>query len=227
MIQLERKNINLIIDFDSTFIKDESLEIISNFSVAHTKNNSKTVDQISSITNDAMNGKINFSDALIKRIGLLNANKSHIDSTIEYIKKNITSSIIENKMFFKENSKNCFIISGGFHEIIYPIIKPFGIPRKNIFANEFIYNKNNNIYSINDENMLSKDQGKVEIVKSIKGFNIAIGDGYTDYEIKKYNAADLFIQFVENINRTNINSRANYVAHNFNDIITFIDNNLF
>ena len=87
MIQLERKNINLIIDFDSTFIKDESLEIISNFSVAHTKNNSKTVDQISSITNDAMNGKINFSDALIKRIGLLNANKSHIDSTIEYIKK--------------------------------------------------------------------------------------------------------------------------------------------
>ena len=164
MIQLERKNINLIIDFDSTFIKDESLEIISNFSVAHTKNNSKTVDQISSITNDAMNGKINFSDALIKRIGLLNANKSHIDSTIEYIKKNITSSIIDNKMFFKENSKNCFIVSGGFHEIIYPIIKPFGIPRKNIFANEFIYNKNNNIYSINDENMLSKDQGKVEFV---------------------------------------------------------------
>ena len=75
--------------------------------------------------------------------------------------------------------------------------------------------------------MLSKDQGKVEIVKNIKGFNIAIGDGYTDYEIKKYNAADLFIQFVENINRTNINSRANYVAHNFNDIITYIDNNLF
>ena len=127
MIQLERKNINLIIDFDSTFIKDESLEIISNFSVAHTKNNSKIVDQISSITNDAMNGKINFSDALIKRIGLLNANKSHIDLTIEYINKNITSSIIENKMFFKENSKNCFIVSGGFNEIIYPIIKPFGM----------------------------------------------------------------------------------------------------
>ena len=227
MIQLERKNINLIIDFDSTFIKDESLDIISNFSAVHTKNNSKIVDQISSITNDAMNGKINFSDALIKRIRLLNANKSHIDLTIEYIKKNVTSSIIENKMFFKENSKNCFIVSGGFHEIIHPIIKPFGIPRKNIFANDFIYNKNNNIYSINDENMLSKDQGKVEIVKNIKGFNIAIGDGYTDYEIKKYNAADLFIQFVENINRTNINSRANYVAHNFNDIITFIDNNLF
>ena len=98
MIQLERKNINLIIDFDSTFIKDESLDIISNFSAVHTKNNSKIVDQISSITNDAMNGKINFSDALIKRIGLLNANKSHIDSTIEYIKKNITSSIIENKL---------------------------------------------------------------------------------------------------------------------------------
>ena len=224
MIQLERKNINLIIDFDSTFIKDESLEIISNFSVAHTNNNSKIVDQISSITNDAMNGKINFSDALIKRIGLLNANKSHIDSTIEYIKKNITSSIVENKIFFKENSKNCFIISGGFHEIIYPIIKPFGIPKKNIFANEFIYNKNDNIYSINDKNLLSKDQGKVEIVKNIKGFNIAIGDGYTDYEIKKYGCADLFIAYTEHVNRTKVSKLADYTSNSFTDIIEYINN---
>jgi D-3-phosphoglycerate dehydrogenase len=223
MNKLERKNINLIIDFDSTFIKDESLEIISNFSVVNKENNSK----ISSITTDAMNGKINFSEALVERIKLLNANRHHIDLTIKHIKKNITPSIIENKNFFKENSKNCFIVSGGFYEIIYPITKSFGISKKNIFANEFIYNKNDNIYSINNKNPLSKDLGKLEIVKNIKGFNIAIGDGYTDYEIKKHNAAELFIQFIENINRKKINSKANYIAHSFNDVITFINKNLY
>ena len=88
------------------------------------------------------------------------------------------------------------------------------ISKENIFANEFIYDDNNNIVSINDDNPLSKDKGKVEIAKKISGQNIIIGDGYTDYEVKKFGYAEKFIQFSENINRPTLNPFADYIAYN-------------
>ena len=108
MNKLERKNINLIIDFDSTFIKDESLEIISNFSVVNKINNSK----ISSITTDAMNGKINFSEALIERIKLLNANQSHLNILKKELHKKLSPSFKSIKNYIQEHAANIYVVSG-------------------------------------------------------------------------------------------------------------------
>ena len=177
------------------------------------------------ITNQAMNGEISFDMALNQRIKLLNAHKGHIELVIQQIKNNISTSFLKNKSYLKKNSENCFIVSGGFKEIIYPIVKSFGFKKENIYANEFIYDKEN-IISIDKKNPLSKDLGKVKIAGNIKGNNIIIGDGYTDYEIKKYNKAILFIQFIENINRKKLNSKANFIANDFNQIITYLDEKL-
>ena len=71
---------------------------------------------------------------------------------------------------------------------------------------------------------MANDLGKVEIAKKISGENIIIGDGYTDYEIKKFGYATKFIQFVENINRKELNSKADFKANNFNEILSYINN---
>ena len=218
-------NFNLLIDFDSTFIKEESLELISKISLSNSKDKFNKIQLITDITNKAMNGDISFQQALIQRVKLLNANKEHINTAIEKIKNNISTSFIENKIFFKKNAKNCFIVSGGFKEIISPIVEPFGFKKENIFANEFIYDKKN-IVSIDKNNPLSNDLGKVEVANGIQGKNIIIGDGYTDYEIKKYGKAISFIQFIENINRKKLNSKANFIANDFNQIITYLDEKL-
>ena len=62
------------------------------------------------------------------------------------------------------------------------------------------------------------------IAKNIPGNNIIIGDGYTDYEVKKEKAAIKFIQYAENINRKKLNKHADIIAFNFNEIIDFINN---
>ena len=178
------------------------------------------------ITRDAMNGKIGFSNALKKRILLLKAKKDHLKEVIAVIKNSITDSFIQNKEFFKENRSNCYVISGGFIEIICPVLKSFNIPVENIFANNFIYDNEDNIISVDDNNPLSRDKGKIEIAKNILGQNIIIGDGYTDYEIKKFGYAEKFIQFSENINRPVLNSIADYTAYSFNDVRKYIENNL-
>ena len=227
MNKLESKNINLLIDFDSTIIKEESLDLLSTISLQKITNKNEIIKQITNITTKAMEGKINFSDALTHRIKLLNAYREHVEILIRKIQNNITSSFIDNKQFFQENYKNCYVVSGGFSEIIYPVVKPYKIQKNNIFANQFLFNNDDKIISIDKNNLLSQDLGKVKVAKNIKGNNIIIGDGFTDYEVKKYNVAEKFIQFSGNINRKNLNPYADFIANDFNEIINFINNNYF
>ena len=213
-------NFNIVIDFDSTIVKVETLDVIAKLS-----SNKNIIQQIEDITNNAMDGTIGFQEALSKRIELLKISKNDINSTTTLINKSITNSFLKNKKIFKENSNNCYVVSGGFKEIIEPIASNLGFKKENIFANTFNFKKNI-VNGIDKKNLLSNDKGKVEILKNyinINGKNtIIIGDGFTDYEIKKYNEAKYFIQFIENINRKSLNSKADLIASNFDQIIEFI-----
>tara|TARA_B100002052_G_scaffold96094_1_gene88740 strand:- start:386 stop:1081 length:696 start_codon:yes stop_codon:yes gene_type:complete len=231
-VKLKEKNINLLIDFDSTFVTVETLDILADICL---NNDLDKINKIKSITDMAMDGKIPFDKALLKRIQILKANKTHINKTLKIIKKNVSESFKKNKIFFKKNADNCFIISGGFKEIIYPIVKEFGFKKQNVFGNEFIYKSNGKIKTINKNNPLAQRLGKIKIADQIdKNLSIneyfktalIIGDGYTDYEVKKFNKAKKFIQYTETINRKNINNHADFIAKNFNEVISYI-NSLF
>ena len=221
----------LIIDFDSTFIKVETLDILAEVCFENKSDKISKINAITDITNRAMNGEMPFDIALKKRIKILKAKKTNLDKTLTIIKNNISDSFKKNKDFFKKHANNCFIVSGGFKEIILPIVRPYGFSDKNVFGNEFICEDENAIFTINTKNPLSQEFGKINIVKqinqatSISGkykASIILGDGYTDYEIKKFGEADYFIQFIENINRKTLNSRADIITDDFNDVVKFI-----
>ena len=209
---------HIIIDFDSTFIKSESLDVLAKVSKSCNKKSEK---KIARITEMGMNGTISFKDSLDKRIKLFKATKKDIDDTIKIIKTHISSSFIKNKHFIKKNSNWIYIISSGFIEIIRPIVKSFGIKEKNIYANSFQYDLKNNIIGYNKENPLSKSKGKVSIVKKLKldGTVHIIGDGYTDYEIKKEKYADYFYLYIENIKKELLIKKADFLLKSFDEFI--------
>ena len=217
-MELKERNINLLIDFDSTFITVETIDEISKISCEK-----ESIEKIEEITIKAMEGRTSFQEALSKRIKIINANKNHVKKIKNLLKNKISPTFNLNKEFIINNSDNFYIISGGFKEIIFDVVKDFGIKEKNIFANDFIYDKNNNIINVNRNNLLSKNRGKVLASEKIKGYNIAIGDGFTDFEIKKFNKAKKFIQYTETINRKNINNHADFIAKNFNEAISYIN----
>ena len=222
-LDLKKYNIKLLIDFDSTFIKSESLEIISEISLAENNNKNKIISEIKELTDLAMNGELSFGEALSKRIKLIKANKNHISQSVEKIKKEISLSFHKNKRFFEENYENCYIISGGFIDVIGPVLLKYNIPKENIFANDFLFNEKQEIYSINKDNPLSKDLGKIKVAQQIEGEKIIIGDGYTDYELKKYGEASLFIQHIENINRKKLNKSADFISNSLTDSLIFLE----
>ena len=209
-----------IIDYDSTFIKVESLDELFMISNGPDKNTKK---KFTEITRLGMEGKISFSESLNKRIKLINSNKDDIHKTIKKLDKQISVSFKKNISFLRENSENIVIISSGFHELIDPIVLKYGIKKENIYANRFLY-ENEKIIGYDKNNPLSKSHGKVKIIKelNLKGVIHVIGDGYTDYEIKKEGLANYFYLFTENIKRESVAKSADYLLKSLDQFINIV-----
>ena len=214
----------LIIDFDSTFIQDETLDEIANL-VAD--NNQKK--EIKNITNQAMEGKIDFGQALKKRVEMLKIHKRDIENIIKILEKRVSLSFVKNKSKLRSISERIYIVSGGFKEIIIPIVSNYGISKSNVYANEFIYNDKDYISGINAKSPMSYSDGKIRALKEINFTTEAfvIGDGSTDLEMKTINGIRAFICFTENIVRKSVSEKADYVASNLDEVFQIIEASTF
>ena len=215
---------HLIIDFDSTFITKESLDELARLVLLNHRDGVERLQKIEALTLSGMEGKISFDLSLKKRVALIDASKNDIEKIAIILSEEVTPSIKKNKLFIQENSSKIMIFSGGFKEIIIPIVSEYGIDKKQIFANEFIYDSYGNVVGINNNNNMSKKSGKILMVKALNmsGKIDVIGDGFTDYEIKKSGLASKFYAFVENINRDNISLLADEVLNSFDDYINIV-----
>ena len=214
----------IIIDFDSTFITEESLDELAKYKLRDQPDYQIMLNKIKSLTNAGMNGDIPFKQSLDERMEVLNLNRSDINSVSKILSECVTPSFTKNKSFFIENNNKIIILSGGFKELIVPIVDDFGISSSNVFANDFIYNSSEQITGINQDNIMSKNGGKVKQSKllSIHGTVHVIGDGYTDYEIKLDGPATHFFAFTENVERKNICELADLTLSNFDDYINIL-----
>lgn len=209
----------VVLDFDSTLIKDESLDILAKYS-----DNPNAVTQIQAITDKAMSGELSFELALQQRLALLKFNHSHLENVIAYLRDRLAESIIENYEVIQQHARQCFIVSGGFVEIIYPIMEPFGFSLNQIFANEFVWDENNNLIGANQSNPLAKEKGKAILLASLKLSDhiIMIGDGYTDYEVKAAGVANEFWAYTENVSRPEVTQVADKEVKDFNRCIQLL-----
>ena len=214
----------IIIDFDSTFITEESLDELAKYKLRDQPDSQTMLNKIKSLTNAGMNGDIPFKQSLDERMEVLNLNRSDINSVSKILSECVTPSFTKNKSFFIENNNKIIILSGGFKELIVPIVDDFGILSSNVFANDFIYNSSEQITGINQDNIMSKNGGKVKQSKllSIHGTVHVIGDGYTDYEIKLDGPGTHFFAFTDNVERKNICELADLTLSNFDDYINIL-----
>lgn len=210
-----------IIDFDSTFVQVETLDVLCEVALATYPDKEKILAEVKQITNLGMEGKLSLSESLSKRIQLLHANKSHIAKVIEVISAKVSISFERNKKFIEPIAQQIYIVSGGFSEIIIPIVAEYGIAAKNVLANDFTYSANGDIIGFDTKNMLSQSKGKPQVIKSLNlvGDIFVIGDGYTDYEIKEAGAATKFYAFTENVKRQNVIEKADAILPSFDEFL--------
>ena len=182
-ISSPRKKKILICDMDSTIIEEESLDEIAE--------DAGIGNKIKNITKRAMRGELDFKDALLQRINLLNSyplenifklnNKIQInDGAIELVEK------------MKANSCITVLISGGFSPSVSYIAKKIGFDYYH--CNNFLYKKKDGKIVLNGcvQSPILDKNAKLDITKSyLKKLNftlndvISVGDGANDINLIK------------------------------------------
>jgi D-3-phosphoglycerate dehydrogenase len=217
-----RSETTYIIDFDSTFTKVEALDELVRIVLQNDPSASDIEKRMTDLTNQAMNGELEFHEALTKRLSLLHIHRSHIDQLIAHLLTCISDSFLENINRLRAMSNQILIVSGGFREFILPVVATFGIKPEQVYANSFFWNEQGMVIGFDPTNPLSKSGGKVRLVSSLhlKNEVIIIGDGYTDFEIREAGFASAFYLFTENISRTKLIDKADRIINRIDSILS-------
>ncbi|AQG80439.1 phosphoglycerate dehydrogenase [Spirosoma montaniterrae] len=215
-----------IIDFDSTFTKVEALDVLGEISLAGRPERDNVLAQIKAITDRGMAGEISLAQSLSMRLELLSAHRDHLPALVEVLSDKVSDSFQRNRAFLTENANNIYIVSSGFREFIVPIVTALGVREDHVFANTFTFDDKGNITGCDPENPLSKDRGKVQLMRDLNldGDVYVIGDGYTDYEIRESGLANKFYAFTENVMRPSVVEKADHIAPSLDDFL--FDNKL-
>jgi D-3-phosphoglycerate dehydrogenase / 2-oxoglutarate reductase len=210
-----------IIDFDSTFTKVEGLDELANIALKGQPNRKEVVEQIRNITEQGMNGEIGFSEALSRRIALLKANRNHLDELVDFLHTKVSDSFTRNEKFLTDYADNILIVSGGFKEFIVPIVMTLGLKPENVYANTFVYDDEGNITGVDESNVLAHSKGKVKLLQqlNLEGDVYAIGDGYTDFELRSSGLATQFFAFTENVEREKVTAEADHVVPSLDEFL--------
>jgi D-3-phosphoglycerate dehydrogenase / 2-oxoglutarate reductase len=227
MLTNTTQEIIYVIDFDSTFTKVEGLDELAAIALKGHKDRDKIVGEIKAITDKGMVGEIGFADSLKARVALLPANRTHVSELIEFLMGKISDSFARNEAFLRENAPSVYIVSSGFKDFIVPVAMSMGILEENIYANTFVYDADGNITGYDGTNLLSQDKGKVKLLQSLdfEGDIYAIGDGYTDYELRESGLANRFFAFTENVSRKKVTDVADEVVASFDEFLYINDLN--
>ena len=212
---------SIIIDFDSTFLKVESLDLLASVALEGSADQQEITSKIASITDQGMNGEISFAESLAKRIALLKASKTDIERLVVQLKDLVTPSFKRNSSFIKENAADIYIVSSGFKELIVPVVALYGIDASHVYANTFTFNESDIINGVDEHNPLAGDGGKIKVAQllNLQENVFVIGDGYTDYEIKEAGIATQFYAFTENVSREKVLNKADHITATFDEFL--------
>ena len=169
-----------VFDFDSTLMEGETLEFI-----AKEYNLEPLMKQI---TTDAMEGRIDFFESLIKRVALLKGAK---EEKIKQICENLpyTKGAKETVSELKKMGYKVVCFSGGYETATIPAQKVLGYDAQ--FSNIFHFKEGILTGTLGGEMMFSDSKGKM-LVRLQNLLNVepkdtlCVGDGANDLSMFKY-----------------------------------------
>jgi phosphoserine phosphatase len=108
----------VVLDMDSTFIQQEVIDLLA----AH----AGVLDEVAAITERSMRGDVDFSSSLAERVALLKGLPVEI---FDQVRREITLSIGAQEMVDRlhAGSHKVAVVSGGFENIIHPIMRSAGV----------------------------------------------------------------------------------------------------
>jgi D-3-phosphoglycerate dehydrogenase len=210
-----------IFDFDSTLVQVESLPELARISLRHHPERAERLREVERITELTATGGMSMAEGIALRLELASAHRKHVESLTRVLKRSMTPSIKRNRAFFKQHRHRIFVLSNGFTELIWPVIRSLGLERGHLFANSLVFDERGYLVGFDGKNPLAHSEGKSRILRGLQldGEVSVIGDGFSDVQMKKSGAAARFYAFTENVRREVVVEGADHVLPSFDEFL--------
>lgn len=210
-----------VFDFDSTFARSEMLEQLAAIVLEGTADRRTVLGRIADLTRAAMEGRMSYAESLQTRLALVPARRSDLDTLIARMRDDVTPSFRRNHAFLREHAGSIYIVSSGFREVLLPIAADFGIDASHVFGNTLVFGANGVLSGVDESNPLAHDDGKVAVLRKLKlaGEVCIVGDGMSDYAVRKAGLASRFYAFTENVRREPVIAVADSEAPSLDEIL--------
>jgi HAD superfamily phosphoserine phosphatase-like hydrolase len=218
-------------DFDSTIVSKETLDdAISRALYAHPERE-RIVREIEKITRLGMEGKLDFTESVRRRLGVVPLTKTHLEETGAGMKDALTPGIEEVFDWLREREHPTYIVSGGFEECVLPVAEHLEILPERVLTNRFTFSPDGVVTGVDESSLLWTSEGKTPALRSLRAQHpdetfIMVGDGMNDYRAYESGAADHFIGFGGHVVRQAVKERAPHFAHSVGALWEFLRSTL-
>jgi len=212
---------HLVLDFDSTIITLESLDELAAIALEGRRDRDDVLARIRSITDGGMDGSLPIDQSLSQRLALLQFDRTMVARLVDRLHGAISPSLRLHADELRRGAERVWVVTSGFHEWIDPVVESLGIDRSHVCANRLLWSEHGTSLGLDPSSELAAPGSKPRAVRALRlvGRVIAVGDGITDWEIRRDGAADEFIAFTETVARAPVVVRADHVAAEFGSVL--------
>lgn len=206
-----------LLDFDSTLVAAETLDVWAEVALHDASDRETRLAEIRALTEKAMAGELSFGNALARRLALADVRREHLPEVIGRIGAALTPSARRNPAFLA--SHRVWIVSGGFEEVIGPVLAPLGVPLDRIHANRLVFGPDGRAVGLDPTSPLAHDRGKIAVARALGGEVVMVGDGWTDLEVWASGAAARFYAYTEVATRPAVLAQAERTAGSLEEML--------
>jgi D-3-phosphoglycerate dehydrogenase len=198
-----------VIDFDSTFIDMESMEMLFKLALRNNSKKMKFDRLLEELDRQLVQKNIDFQTNFEKKIEILKliTKKQHLEQMGLFLKNKASDDIKKILNFAKQNDRRVMVFSNSFSDILEPIMKANNVDI--YFSNKLLYNKDGYILDYDKNNIMARNSGKASVIQFLKKNNfilpqekiMLIGDGVNDYKVYRNRVCDYFVNFAIHCDR--------------------------
>jgi D-3-phosphoglycerate dehydrogenase / 2-oxoglutarate reductase len=220
----------LVFDFDSTLVAVESLDELFAQVMAGAGGTDSTLEaRFRALTESGMDGARSQVHTLRDRLALFPAgrpNREDLVRAAEALRVSISPSVVRNRAFLVRHAGRILVVSGGFVELIAPVVAELGIPEDRVLAHRFRDTPGGGL-GLDPDTPMARG-GKVGALRALDGWGRpaappagireevwVVGDGATDLELREAGLAHRFVHFTEHVHRPHLAAAADHVVSTF------------
>lgn len=204
----------IFFDFDSTVCTKESLDEVIALALSEHPDQEKLVSKVEAITNQGMNGELDFKQSLEARFAVCPLHRSHFDAVGKKLTKQLTPGMKELFTWLQKNGWQTYIISGGFLPSVLPSALELGLDEQHVFTSGLRCNDQGAVEGVDHSSLLWTNLGKTPVIQHLANTQnlrpplVLVGDGSNDLAAYQAGMVDHFVGFGANVVRDKIKTQS-------------------